>query len=297
MVLNIMEAKYLLDWLSITYTAEQVTALWPSLTEGLSELAFFAPVIAHMRGSFKPQKPRYGYRYVVQSEDGCAVHFTAPGSAQGVHISYSGTAINTVSAIGMLMHHIDQGARVTRLDLAADLIGADLPIDRMFDMMQNRKADRGGPKALTRAQKYTMLSGSTGSTLYIGSRSSSKMLRVYDKRAQMGSDCEPWWRAELEVKGSAAHKAAEIVLERGMGALRGIIKSAAHFPGVPEWEYLTDYAEVIMVKSDQKSRNTRNWMLTHVAKVVAKQCAREEDFLHAFITAVVEHYPKLANDT
>jgi hypothetical protein len=292
-----MEANYLLDWLSVTYTAEQVNALWPGLTEGLSELMFYAPVIAHMRGSFKPQKPRYGYRYVVQSEEGCSVHYTAPESMQGLHISYSGMAMNSVNALGMLRHHIDQGAKITRIDLAADLIGADLPIDHMFDMMKNRKVGREGPKALTRAQKYTMLSGSTGSTLYIGSRSSSKMLRVYDKRAQTGNEGKAWWRAELEVKGSAAHNASQIVLERGIEALRGIIKSVVHFPGVPEWEYLTDYAAVIMVKSDQKSRNTRDWILSHVAKVVAGQCRREEDFLHAFITAVVEHYPKLTNDT
>lgn len=287
-----MSANYLVDWLSVSYSLEQAATLWPTLGVGLKELIFHAKEIAQIHDEYLPVSPRYGYRYVVQSEIGAAVHYTSPDSPQGVHVSYSGTAINTADALTMIEHHLAQGAKVTRLDLAADLRGADIPLDHMFDMMQNRRGKTKGPKAVTRARRFTMMSGSTGNTLYIGSRTSTRMLRIYDKRAQTGSDGGAWWRAEVELKGAPAHAAAKIVLKRGVVALRGILKSVAHFPGVPEWEYLTDYADVIMVRSDQKLRDTRGWLLSHVAKTVAKQCAREENFLYDFITAVTENIPE-----
>lgn len=295
-----MRAEYLVDWLSITYDTDAILDFYPSLEDNLKSVLYHAPVLAHVKESFVPAAPRYGYRYVANAPDGTSVHWTSANSDMGMHVSYPGQAINKHGGIAMLRYHMANGARVTRLDLAADLFDARMPIELLFDMMRAREEDLKLPagkdsskgafgRAVTRSRKYFMMSGSTGATLYIGSRTSERMMRIYDKRAQAGETGGEHWRAEIELKGPTAHKAAEILLERGTEAIRGILKSVCHFPGVVEWEYLIDFADVIVVRSEARAHDTRGWILGNVAKIVANQARREPGFLTEFLVAVQEH--------
>jgi DNA relaxase NicK len=70
------------------------------------------------------------------------------------------------------------------------------------------------PPGNGRPAKRTLITDSDGgSTLYIGSRSSDRFARLYDKgREQRALPAGKWWRLELEVKGKSSQKVAEQLL-------------------------------------------------------------------------------------
>lgn len=95
--------------------------------------------------------------------------------------------------------------RATRLDLAVD-----------FHVAPHHNSDlakwlyQSASEAWESDRIYSIVEGSRGgTTFYSGSRKSERMMRVYNKSAQMGNPNEvpTLWRAELELKGKRASNA------------------------------------------------------------------------------------------
>ena len=63
--------------------------------------------------------------------------------------------------------------------------------------------------------------GRVGKTIYIGSRSSEKMIRIYDKAAEQNQE-GVWIRYEIETKGDFADKCFRRIKEAGR-ILRGVL--------------------------------------------------------------------------
>lgn len=102
---------------------------------------------------------------------------------------------------------------VVRLDPAIDDHSGNLTPKRV-------KAAWDAGDAATRWQSCTSLEKTAkggkllGHTVYLGSRSSECMVRVYDKALeQRTTDGKPWARLELECKGKLAHAIAGAMLE------------------------------------------------------------------------------------
>lgn len=95
-------------------------------------------------------------------------------------------------------------ARLTRIDLANDNFNSEVSLDDYLDMY---KADlftsRGRSPNVEQAGNWIRPNGK-GRTLYIGSRDSGKLLRIYEKGLQLAGgfhDQFPnWVRVELELK-------------------------------------------------------------------------------------------------
>ena len=95
------------------------------------------------------------------------------------------------------------GSKITRLDLAHDDIeGKYLDIDDLNDRETNHGFYRfGKPPVVTLAGDWKYNDrDNKGRTLYIGSRTSDKFLRAYQKGKQLGDKLSKWVRLEVELK-------------------------------------------------------------------------------------------------
>lgn len=118
-----------------------------------------------------------------------------------------------------LLRELSNIATFTRIDLAIDDIGCNYfscddvmkPIEEGRLISKFRKYDNRLPRLLKDNSK-------TGHTIYIGSRESQIMLRIYDKKLEFfhrhNSECPyKWVRWELEMKKDRANKVVDKLLE------------------------------------------------------------------------------------
>jgi DNA relaxase NicK len=99
---------------------------------------------------------------------------------------------------------------VTRFDLQTTLLSPTVTDEHAGAGFSKLALD---PR-VTAGLVSTKLISSTpdGSTLYVGSRSSDRFFRVYDKTAESGFDYpERSWRYEIEYKGERAKKVADAI--------------------------------------------------------------------------------------
>lgn len=192
------------------------------------------------------------------------------GHPMGVHVSWSGSALATVDAEAVLAKGLYDGGRCSRIDLALD-VREELPIVELHYLFE-------AGAAISQARQSALFIQGDGKTCYIGSRSSQKFLRIYDKRAQTGSQ-EPWTRIELECKAEFARTIAEHVATAGLQNVPAIIRGFADWPTQPQWVACT--ASPTLSKSTPKAerrKDTRAWLLTSVAPALAKQLKASTDF-------------------
>ena len=94
------------------------------------------------------------------------------------------------------------GVRASRLDIAMDIFGSEgLTVPAIANAVEH-----GDIIAVTKKATYTHGVGgrTSGATLYLGSRTSERMLRIYDKAAEQGIDGMKWLRLEFEIKEEQA---------------------------------------------------------------------------------------------
>jgi hypothetical protein len=120
------------------------------------------------------------------------------------------------------------GDQVPRLDLCSDVSGPGAPTVRALAEAVRRR------EWATRARRALLMDGlGTGdyTTLYVGSKSSDRRLRVYDERGAL--------RVESTLRDEAACAGVERALAAGCDvAWREVVRSMVAFPTVPGWEAL-----------------------------------------------------------
>jgi hypothetical protein len=115
------------------------------------------------------------------------------------------------------------GGKITRLDMAFDMVGDDFAGDVMDLVLAfNQGWMKTGAKKMTHILEESAEGTRKGCTVYIGSRQSNRMLRVYDKGAQLETEFA-YVRAELECKGDYARKCANALALFGMETVQAEI--------------------------------------------------------------------------
>lgn len=119
---------------------------------------------------------------------------------------------------------------VTRLDFAIDVFADANPLDI-------KEAWDAG-KVNTRAKSCSIVErrtrkGTRGVTVYLGSRQSTKLLRVYDKAKQMGEK-SPRTRIEIEVKKPYANEVLQAmsdfgILRAGSATIRAYVRTGVEW--------------------------------------------------------------------
>ncbi len=105
-------------------------------------------------------------------------------------------------------------AKITRIDLAHDNFDGSRGV-----LLAKTAWETGAFNSLhgrpPQARLIDDLGSNKGKTLYLGSRSSGKILRVYEKGKQLGNPSEPWVRWEVELHNTDRVLKPEIVISPG----------------------------------------------------------------------------------
>ena len=160
-----------------------------------------------------PATPRHGYSAASSEKNGILHMWNLEREEMGHHVIINGSCLRDIveyrgiSQQTLLQEILNSGASVTRLDLAKD--AKDVYVD-YGDIWSD--LERGEYKGS--AQKTARMQGSDGgNTIYVGSRTSDRFMRLYDKAAQTGNADILWSRLEIEYKGMVA-RAVSTVLAR-----------------------------------------------------------------------------------
>jgi hypothetical protein len=122
---------------------------------------------------------------------------------------------------------LSMASNVSRLDLSVTLRDDD--IDRDWTAIAFKQCSMDGRVDSGLLKTHRIQGTPDGSTLYIGSRSSDRYFRIYDKTAESKGDWpERSWRWEVEYKKPRAGIVAARLLQfsGGPGAILDVVKSA-----------------------------------------------------------------------
>jgi len=255
-----MQSATLVDWLAITYK-------WGSLpehTRGLDHSAVDRILLwLYLQPEeFSLDKARHGYVMGLKAKDTVTVYLSEPGSEMGVHVVYPGSALTPGRTRQILRHMAAHQGKCTRIDLAVDIKDGLLTPDYLRGEYVNGLYEG-------RQREWALMTGGKGATLYIGSRSSEKYLRIYDKAAQMHED-GAWLRIELECKGEAAKAGAWLMRSDGNAAIPEIINGFVKFK-TREWvDAMGECANMDALKGEKKMTDTKRWLLEQIAPILAR---------------------------
>jgi len=194
---------------------------------------------------------------------------------------------------------IQIGARFTRIDFAVDLFDAGAePIDVL-------QCWRHG-QVLTVAQSVSLVQketrkGRTGQTVYVGARSSERLVRVYDKGQETRTTLD-WKRVELEAKSKRADQLGAL-----MGSSGVKVAGLAMLADVVEWTdidwfngiWADDYEPFEIDSIGRPETDRERWLRTVVVPVIADELESGSEWLREALEAILDqndnrHGPRIA---
>jgi phage replication initiation protein len=229
------------------------------------------------------------------------VYWSSVRPDMGVHVRLPPTAMQTVGVdhLSILKDFMPMGAKVTRLDIAADDTLGQLSLDTIREKVI---AGEFVLRARLVNETRTLLGG-VGDTIYFGSRESNTLVRIYDKAAEQSTKGKlflgHWIRVEMELKRERAHAAAEFIHEHvdtWREEARGWMLAFLDFkePGVDEnksrwetcawWSSFLDYASKVrlfverVVKTVEDVKYWVNKQVTPSLYVLAATIGHDELF-------------------
>lgn len=213
--------------------------------------------------------PFYEYAYK-ELVTGATVHIARDTRTQGVMLVLSGQVLDKVDDPSLFLScaHIC-GWKCTRLDVAFDIIDSGYTIQQCYDGYCSLMPH-------TPRRKTAFVAGKNGDTFYIGSRSSAKMLRIYDKGRQQKLAVD-WMRVEIELKDYAALVGATHA-EKYPASLGKEIARLIDNPADVFAQICEDASEGDVTVRSTKPRTSSNrlvWLLNSVMPAL-KSLAREE---------------------
>lgn len=162
-------------------------------------------------------------------------------------------------------------ANLTRIDAAIDYHG-EAEIGEVVDLFES---EPGWTKARTVVPYQELRRDAEGvsrawSGVYIGSRSSQRFLRVYDKARETGIDGQ-WTRIELVTRDSYAAALGESIVINGLpDATRGMIRQVAD-PPLDWWQEAVSGGAAESPPVGRKVTDTDRWLIETVLPVLERR--------------------------
>lgn len=277
-----MLTSFFVDWIACTL---------PDSADGIVALSSWAARMTLTQpDQWTESKARNGYQFAVSHAKGFQAMAGRPD--MGVHLIMPGSALSegrkgkltTTWLIDDLRRH---KAHFARVDLAIDATDSSLQIDDLVLALE-----RG--QAMTAAHKWSYLqSPDGGQCLYIGSRTSERFMRIYNKSAEQAANAikpesSDWKRAEFEAKGSMANGVAQMIatVRNVRQVATGVMLAYVDFPSSPVWQEIMSSAAGTMGKSTRRLTNTEKWLLGTVAVSLGNAIKSDPTFLARFRRAV-----------
>ena len=265
------------DWLSFTVKWERLRKNdW--LTHDAQMVS--CGRLLETEAAFRRDIPLHGYEdcWIAPDLGHARIMVSRTGSSMGVHVQLPGQAMLALGVNKALRICGELGGSVTRIDVAIDCKGKSDAADVYGSHLAKTM--------VTRAQKVNMVIGTEGNTVYVGSRTSERFLRVYDKAAQMKIEGN-WTRIEMECKGERAKWIAKFVQQEGVAGVGALIRDYVSCPGI-DW-YQDALTRVVVPLGDpmrKRETDTRLWLLTTVAATLAREAKDDDEFLIEFLREV-----------
>jgi hypothetical protein len=227
-------------------------------------------------GEWKEREPLHGYRYGVAASDKPSLMVLMDGSApgMGIHVSWSGSALAGEKLNDRLKYALYAGGRCTRIDLAID-VPRTMDFRALFDAVRRGELD-------TRAKKCSIIDSDTGTTVYVGARTSEQYLRVYDKRGQTGGD-QDWTRIELECKGRTANGIAQYLANGSLLDIPRIVRAFCDWRGNEQWEAIFSGSPKISVPKAEKITDRARWFEDGVKPAIRSGIEQDDKATKSFV--------------
>lgn len=257
------------DWLS--YTLKWGSKYLPVSFKHRSLVVLAENVSGHI-GQWMQGKGFKGYTVGIHSldVDGLSVFMHPSRPDMGIHVSYSGRALARMAIPDLLRFVHEAGGSVTRLDIAVDVF-------HQWDIRELKRAADAKEWDCKVKKKPVLLDGE-GLTLYIGSRTSEKFLRIYDKAAESGTPFA-WTRIELECKAEFARGVFGHLVMNGWDRIPNLIRGFCDFNKNAAWrkEMMNTHPALSIPKAERHS-DTDTWLLTSVMPSLVKRLNESEEF-------------------
>jgi hypothetical protein len=221
-------------------------------------------------------KPR-GYSHCRELETGALIAWHTDRKDMGVHVQLSGETLRYYSTIGvdwkqLLTWAKKHKGRTSRVDLALDLHNSGLQFDQFSK--KNLKPYKGKGRTPRFLPVGTQ---EDGWTVYVGSRTSEKFLRVYDWSAKHDKEAGDYLRIELECKGEIAHAIGWEFPEKDttecVEMAQTLIRNVADFT-MENWQISLASRNVELSIPQGKDRDTFTWLVKICAPSLAKTIAK-----------------------
>lgn len=288
---NSMGLSANIDWISATFPFGFDKEKWQAVTLPIEKDLGI------------PAKAMNGYSEAYKYPSGAIVMTNDDRPDMGVHITYSAQSIARVFELYKtpqqdLLEYIMRHAKITRIDVCVDV--SDVQID-ILDLYL--KAKQGFVK--TRSNSFGFIESAKkgkeigAQTMYVGSQKKrKKLLRVYDKGAQLGLESY-LTRFELECRGEIGHNAGTVlrgtkISDYGI-VIAGMIKAFADFTQTQVGEFF-NVDEIPVALPKYRKSDTAQWLLSTVAKTLAKETWLDNDLFPLFVQAFKEYYQEIASE-
>lgn len=246
---------------------------WMSFTDRLATIdkGYVAPpFVKHIDAML--ETPRFGYQRAVKFPQGLIIMYDGSTAQMGQHYIYSGGAINKllgegISPATVYGWHTEQAHRCTRLDLAIDVYDDERFLQDLADAVYLSQY-----KGTARSANIIHSPVDGGMTIYMGSRTSAKFVRIYNKAVQMGQEGH-WTRIEVELKGDAARGVMRAINDGVNGdpsqIAQAVIKSVCDFR-TRGWREVFTGEPLKLTSAKDEQPDTEAWLMTQVVSAIAK---------------------------
>jgi len=222
--------------------------------------------------------PIRGYNVGRRHASGARVYHNMQRDDMGAHVVLDGTALGNLavacdSSFELLDWYLTGDAKPSRVDIAVDMVGTGLSVDRLKRAHDERHAvTRARRIAYTTEKRDHKLSGAG---LYVGStKNRSKLVCIYDKGLESGEfDLSQWLRAELRVYGEYAQNACSSIKSSPdrEGLAMGMLRSVVDYPSIGEWSSAVDAPLSKIPPRTTKDTKPQKWLINTVAPVIARE--------------------------
>jgi DNA relaxase NicK len=281
-----MQTSFTLDYVAATTKIHSISQVIEHFSYGMSTEEWLT------------SKAHNGYEHSMRHPYGHYVQWTTKRDDMGVNIHFSGmplkelhdTGHNTLDIVYWLC---EEEFKFSRIDLAIDVHGVKFVLDDLqrakFTGSVNKKPIliKDGPD------------NEEGSTLYIGSWSSDKFIRIYDKKAITEGHLEEWFRFELETGGKTATKIAKLIYnmtDAQVGKFTAGVMKAMFNADHPDYQAVMDAEPVKVSSTKDVSHSTYDWLMSSIAPVLARVSLElpHRDVMRTFEQEVQKHIRELA---
>lgn len=264
-----MKVSKKIDWFAATQTADSISEFNQILPDGFDLSEKIAPT------------KWYPHRWRMSP---CGVYAHSASGTISQMIEFPGQDMQKLRDFGMsdiaLLNHANRECtHVTRLDYAVDIRETEVNALDFLELWRH-----GYFKVKTRKVKHFTTEGEQPeTTIYFGSEKSDRMLRIYDKGAQMGMLHEAWLRVELQNRKERADTLARDMIKRGLTAAGDqILKNTYACDACPALKDALDDFEVDLTPIPRKQTNWQKWMDGQVFDSIVKHSRDETE--REFIT-------------